>query len=327
MAKVQQAGAAVPVKSHWIHRIQNVVPEQGTFFIVPTSESIMHVPLLFTHICVNKSIALHTLSVREKSLREIKELLESSFLGQSNWYGIWDVELSAKNVVQPLLEYLRMYKGPHTLIVCFSADFIIPIELKKSTVMLPVELTLQQCVELCAELPARICNVQTLQSMIRGETHISLAQFLTFVVYAPVLGRTLVPVFKTQYLPRIVKAEMGSLFTFTDYFWQKNVSVFYVQWSQLKDLYAPQFWLAFWSDQFFRAYCYTYAMKDKQTVLAQQFATRKLSFFYLKTGWQKVNTESLMVLHDMIYRIDYTSKTGGTTDMLEYLYQHWFTYS
>ena len=326
--KDSQLVAASHIKSHWIHRLHSAVPNQGTFFIAPSSEVLAQLPVLFTYICVEKQIILITLSVREKSLREIKELLESSFLGQSNWYGIWDLELAPKNILPQLLDYFMQYQGPHILIVCFSAEFsLLSTELKKASITLPTELSSHQCAELCASLPSRLFNQNTLRLIAQGDTqHVSLMHILATMRYVPVLGRALIPLFKEQYLPRIVKSEAGSLFAFTDFFWQKKASAFYAHWAHIKDFYSPQFWLAFWSDQFFRALCYTNCMRHKESALAQQIAARKLSFFYIKTGWQSVNDELLVTLHDMIYRIDHTSKTGGSTDMLEYIYQRWFIY-
>lgn len=327
-SKDSQPIVASYARSHWIECVHAAVPNQGTFFIAPSSEVLAQLPVLFAYICVEKQITLITLSVREKSLREIKELLESSFLGQSNWYGIWDLEFYAKNMLSQLLEYLMQYRGPHTLIICFSVEFpLLSTELKKVSVALPAELSAHQCVELCASLPSPLFNANTLRLIVQGDMQISLMYLLVSMSYVPVLGRTLIPLFKEQYLPRIVKSEAGSLFTFTDFFWQKKASAFYAHWAHIKDFYSPQFWLAFWSDQFFRAQCYAYCMQHKQSTVAQQIAARKLSFFYIKTGWQSVNSIVLMQLHDMIYRIDHTSKTGGSTDMLEYIYQRWFIHS
>jgi len=91
----------------------------------------------------------------------------------------------------------------------------------------------------------------------------------------------------------------------------------------LKEIYAPHFWLTFWSDQFFRAHCYVACMCAGHTAIAQQLAARKLSFWFIK-NWRSVDDAKLITLHAMLYQLDYTAKTGGDTELLEHVYQQWF---
>lgn len=292
---------------------------------VHSSEMLAHIPFLFNLLCAAKQISLITLSVREKSLHDIKEILESSFLGKTNWYAIYDLEHHAKNSATLLLNYLLQYTGPHHLIVCYSVEYAHASLLQKQSVELPIELSVQQVTDL--GLPPRICNAQTIQLLLANNTIFSLASFLSTLPYIPVLGKALIPIFQESYLPRLIKAEVGSLFIFTDLFWQRKSTLFYEQWAHLKQMYVPQFWITFWSDQLFRACCYAVAMRAKENAVAQQIAARKLSFWYIKSGWQKTDVNVLAALHDMLYAIDYRSKTGGDAEMIEYIYQRWFNRS
>ncbi len=294
-------------------------------FAAHSSELLMHVSLLFNALCNAKQIPLITLSVREKSLHDIKEILESSFLGQNNWYAIYDLEQHAKNSATTLLNYLLQYTGPHRIIVCYSAESAHAGLLQKQSIELPVELSVQQVADF--GLPTRVCNIQTIQLLLAKNNLFSLASFLSALPYVPVLGKLLVPSFQEQYLPRLVKTEVGSLFTFTDLFWQRKSTAFYEQWAHLKQIYVPQFWITFWSDQLFRASCYAVSMRAKENAVAQQIAARKLSFWYIKSGWQNIDANLLATLHDLLYTIDYRSKTGGDTEMIEYIYQRWFNRS
>ncbi len=324
MVRVSQ-GAHPLIQSHWIKHIDVHLASGASFFIAPSLEAMAFIPMLFNYICAEKKISLITLSVREKSMRDMKEILESTFLGQAHWYGIWDLELVSKNTISTFVDYLMQYKGPHILIICSSADSSFMAEIKKSAFVVPTELSTQQVAGLSTVLPPRLFNAPTLQLIATRDASVPFVSLLAAMPYIPVLGRALIPLFKEQYLPRLIKSDMGSLFAFTDLLWQRKIAAFYAYWAEIRGLYAPQFWLSFWSDQFFRAYAYSYCMKRKETALAQQVAARKLSFIYIKSTWQSVPLDLLITVHEMIYRIDYSSKSGGTTDMIEYIYQRWFT--
>lgn len=295
------------------------------FFAAPDPELLIQLPHFFNLVCSIKKIFLVTLSVREKSLNEIKEILESSFLGQSKWYAVYDLEYHAKSSMTQLLNYFLSYTGPHHLIVSYALTSLHTDLLQKKSAFLPVELSVQQLVDL--GLPTRLCNIQTVQLLLAKNNLFSLASFLSVLPYVPILGKALIPSFQESYLPRLVKTDVGSLFTFTDLFWQRKSSAFYAQWAHLKHVYVSQFWITFWSDQFFRACCYVATMRAQEHAVAQQIAARKLSFWYIKSGWQKSDIDLLITLHDMLYRIDYRSKTGGDTEMIEYIYQCWFNRS
>jgi hypothetical protein len=311
--------------STWIKKLTSQNSDASVFCCVaPSSETLMHLPALFSAVRSAAQQPIINLAVREKSLRDIKAILETSFLGSTNWYGIYDLEQCSKQDAAALGAYLMQYRGPHTLIVCFSDSFAAPVELKKKALAIPAELSKQQIAELCSNISSRNDYAARMQLLAQKNGQLSLEQFLISLSYTPVMTQSMIPAFKVQYLPRLINADAGSLFAFTDLLWQKKRPEFYATWARFQHLYTPHFWISFWSDQFFRAACYAHAMRTNDTTVANSLAARKLSFFYIKTGWRPANVDLLISLHDVLYRIDYLSKTGSTTDMIEYVYQQWF---
>jgi hypothetical protein len=313
--------------STWIKKLTSQNTDASVFYcLAPSAETLMHLPMLFGAVRSAAQQPIINLAVREKSLRNIKAILETSFLGSTNWYGIYDLEQCSKQDAAALCTYLMQYRGPHTLIICFTADFSVPAELKKKALVIPSELSGAQIAELCSTilLPSGRNYTEVMQSLANKSGQISLEQFLVSLPYAPMVNKFTAVAFKVQYLPRLINADAGSLFAFTDLLWQKKRPEFYATWARFQNLYTPHFWISFWSDQFFRAACYAQAMHKNDTTVANSLAARKLSFFYIKTGWRSANVDLLISLHDALYRIDYLSKTGSTTDMIEYVYQQWF---
>jgi hypothetical protein len=119
----------------------------------------------------------------------------------------------------------------------------------------------------------------------------------------------------------------STLFTLADLFWRGDVKQFYMQWSQLQPLYGDQFWIAFWSENFFKAHAYHYAMHQHNQSLAQAIGARRLSFFFMKQGWRMVHAALLEELHGIVYEIDYLLKSGSISgsNLFEHLYTRWFT--
>src|ERR1700722_2459262 len=121
MAHGSQAGVAAQAsQSHWITALTISQSKPVQIFIIPSDEALMQVPSFFGALCAAQKILLTTLSVREKTLHDVKELLESSFLGQTACYGIWDLEQCNKQLLPQLLTYFTQYQGPHTLIIAVS---------------------------------------------------------------------------------------------------------------------------------------------------------------------------------------------------------------
>ena len=71
------------------------------------------------------------------------------------------------------------------------------------------------------------------------------------------------------------------------------------------------FWVSFWSDQFFKAYCYIF--QKQQGKIVSKYETYGLPFSFLRFDWKKHNLESLQQCHQRIYHVDTVLKTGGNT--------------
>lgn len=308
----------------WFELLHTSAQPRLTLLMVATSELSVQMPAILRATAAHRQLRMLMLAIRDKSLNEIKEILENSFLGTYFLYCIWDIEQFPKNTLSALTTYLMQYSGPHYIVILCSSDVGLSSAWHQYTITLPSVLSPQQFAHFCALWHPQVAQLTHNAPLYLNNNQIALNQFAIALPYIPVLGKSLMVLFKERYMPRLMKPDGGSLFAFTDLFWQKNASLFYKQWALLKELYTDQFWIVFWSEQFFRASMYVHCMQHHESQLAQQLAARKLSFMYSKKIWHATDTQLLRTLHNMLYSIDYTSKSGGTATMIEYVYALWF---
>lgn len=308
----------------WFASLNSAAHQRVTLIAVPSPELMVQMPSLVKAAAALRQMACLNLPIRDKSLNEIKEILENSFLGNYFLYCIWDLEQFPKNAVTALASYLAQYTGPHYIVLISVVGSPFSSAFARQTIAFPAALSPQQFTRFCTLWHTAPAVLQQSIALYTENNQVVLNQFAVALPYIPVLGKSLLPAFKKTYMPRLMKLDSGSLFAFTDLFWQKNPALFYKQWILLKELYADHFWITFWSEQFFRAYAFTYCMEQHESQAAQQIATRKLSFVYSKKSWHTVDSALIRTLHCKLYTIDYNAKNGGTVAMIEHIYATWF---
>lgn len=309
----------------WIESFEKKIEHSVTLIVIPSVDILHIIQHMVKKALEIRGISLSSVSLRDHSVEEVKKNLAASFLGQQLFYWLYDLENIPKQALANIFNYLMSYNGPHVIIMASFAESIVVPEWHGYSVRFPADMNKEEIKAFCATWYKGDAIHKNIEHFFTGYTHVPFNHFASAFPYIRLLGRTLVHDFEKKYLPRILATDAISLFSFMDLFWHKNIRSFYEQWNRVKLLYGNQFWIAFWSEQLFRAYCYAECMKNGHTTIAQQISARKLTFFYIKTAWKTSDTLLLKELHDHVYTLDYVSKNGGIGEMLEYIYMKWFS--
>jgi hypothetical protein len=140
-----------------------------------------------------------------------------------------------------------------------------------------------------------------------GQT-LTLSHAMILMPYVPVLGKGSEQ-FLHAWLPHMLQPTV-SLFTLAQYLFARDGRNFYVIWSRIKELYEPEFWLAYWSDQLWKACHFVAAMRNHETQDAAIFA-KGLPFSFTRSGWRGYSANFFASLIEMLYEYDRCSKQGG----------------
>ena len=238
--------------------------------------------------------------------------LEVSFLGSSSYYWLRKITLDAKNR-KKVYEYLSTYVGPHTIFIFVDAKDTLPTH---NGLEINLDLKNKQLVEGIAKLlPAgnHYRVVQFIKKSLQICGQLSIDQICTLMQYGTLVRD--VDRFNSEWLHKIVYSDQ-SLFELSKHFLFRDSASFYKAWVKVCDSYAPQFWIAFFSEQLFRAYYFIMYQKENNYRLAKQVSFR-LPFDFTKSGWRYMDLSVLKKSHNLLYQVDYQLKNGGSDIWLD----------
>ena len=130
--------------------------------------------------------------------------------------------------------------------------------------------------------------------------------------------------FIDQYLPELIKPEL-SLFKLAELFFARSINQFFSMWATIVPTYPDQFWVAFWSDQLFRAYCYKQAVNAQAPYETIKQASARLPFSFTGKDHRGVALEKLQHAHDALTQVDYNFKNGASSIVnFTLLFVKWF---
>lgn len=266
---------------------------------------------------VNSSSIISQPMVTENSGQQMAGL-QSTFLGQQSVYWLHaDSSLGKKS--DDWYTFLAGYRGPNALIFATTNP---AIKKGKSwiTIACPVEVDARLFKELAPLFHGRMPT--SFASQIFNEVRtVPLDSAFMLYQYGTLIGKNSSE-FITDWLPKIAVPQQ-SLFTLSQALFSRNISLFFAQWKAVRDLYPLQFWLTFWSEQIWRAYCYVRLQKAGKIADAKKIGYR-LPFSFLQKDWRSHTLEHLLATHQLIYDIDYQVKQGGSEDTVDLLYHRFF---
>jgi hypothetical protein len=123
-------------------------------------------------------------------------------------------------------------------------------------------------------------------------------------------------------LPEYLSQIIGSrpiLNQLSNFFFARQQTAFFSLWSELESKYSDMFWIAFWSDQAWRAFHVVECLNNKNFVRAKQLSYG-LPFGFINKYWTGFNQDYLHSLYEDLYEIDCSIKKGSSFYSLDLFY-------
>jgi len=281
-------------------------------------------PLIFFSFFVQRLKSLLDIEVQSLDLSTepeavIKSKLETSFLGLKTFYWLHDIgSLKAKPRAQ-WMQYLKKYAGPN--IVAFFAGSAVRATFKEGATIIQVDDAVDKRNFLLLvkflDWPLSKSFEKVIDTLFRAHPHLPLDQACMLMHYALLIGGGYKE-FEKFWLDKIVVPQK-SLFTLSQYFFDKNPKRFFELWSKISGDYPEQFWIVFWSEQLWRA-CNVVKFLKKRDFAQAKSVSFRLPFSFLQRSWRKFSQLELQNAHEFIYSIDYSLKNGGKPFSLDLFY-------
>jgi hypothetical protein len=156
-------------------------------------------------------------------------------------------------------------------------------------------------------------KLELIKKVFVGGRKLSLDNVLSMFDYLELSGKT-----SYKMLPEFLDSMFGSesnLFALTDLFFEKKPRKFYELWDKVEGKFAPQFWIAFWSRQLFKAASFVQVASSNPT--EAKALGRGLSWKFVRDGWKSYPLKSLSVRICNLYELDMALKFGSGAERFE----------
>ena len=315
--------------SHFLEQF-NVAPQSSSslldyhviYFRGKATYPLLFLSSLFSYLKKQDHYAIESIDVQKHEHGMIKARLAMRFLGNQVIYwlrGLHNLDSKSKRT---WLTYLSSYQGPNTVLFFSTQEFKPSSVQNVQIIEVPDEISLQEVYVLLAvfkndgienRLKFLINHVSCSHERVSLDTACMLVQYACIV--------SNMRAFCDTWLAHIVLPKT-SLFLLSQYFFAKKAQLFFTQLHKMTAQYSEPFWIAFWSDQLWRASMYTMLMKQKNSVEAQKVRF-KLPFSFINYDWRRYEVAQLDAAHQFIYDIDYRFKNGSTF-ALDLFYSRFF---
>ena len=242
--------------------------------------------------------------------------LQQSFLGESIlfWCALGAVGTKPNKGVQRVIDFLKTYQGPHTLVIHGDAEQAVQWGLaQRGVVDARVPMT-----ALGAIAPLfgfeRSTKVVDLLPHFSSKTLITLDEavhFLWHAGYVPLRQ----PEASAAFLGRLLPQEV-SLSQLSELFLKKDWPAFLRVWQELEPFYGEVFWISFFSEQLWRAYWVCTYLRRGQQTKARSIGYR-LPAGFMQGGWRFMRLEALFEAYECAAFFDSRFKRGAIAGVHE----------
>jgi len=285
-------------------------------------------PLIFFSFLLKKlkeivPFEIEIINLDSKDLLGIKSKLSTTFLGQKKLYWLEDISsLKAKERAK-WVEYIKQYNGPNLL--GFFSDESIKLGKKKNVLVAQIDNFVDQKIFLkMVEFSSKLLTkslAKIFSSFFTSHKKITLDTSCMLMNYSFLVGRQHKE-FCEKWLNKIITPEK-SLFTLSQYFFDRNPKRFLQLWDDVKDDYSDQFWVTFWSEQVWRSCNVLQFIKARNMPEARKVSFR-LPFSFMQRSWRNFSIDELKNAHKFLYSIDYSLKNGGDPFSLDLFFSRFF---
>lgn len=250
-------------------------------------------------------------------------LLQQTILGQASffWLGALEENFSQKQK-EVLLQGLGGYTGANR--IAFFAEEL-PANASLPSFQLPVDISLSDAILLAQLFNPKVLDsahkIAALKSLFQQANQISLNLFVGILDSFELVQAKQLEILLRYLAPTLpLSAELSEL---SQLFFKKD-KLFFKKWTVLSEEYPPVFWLAFWGDQWWRAFHVVSLAQKKNIILAKKMAF-KLPYSFINKDWQSYEPAYFQLLLKKLYTIDYKIKRGYTFCFFDHLYAlHFF---
>lgn len=268
----------------------------------------------------NKALVVCDIATHERAALE--GALSMSFLGGSSTYVIYAGAESNGKFDTQFLDFLKMYTGPHRVIVFTKPDQALPeskpaqgdAALSTPRVTIPESVDRATYAALYTFLRAgEVGDPKFIQQLfgraeLGASATVPLERACVLISYQAVLGKNHEQFF-TQWFDKICEPKR-SLFTMSQYLFAQDKARFYALWLPIKDDYAQEFWVAFFAEQIWQALSFVAARQAG----AQPQQGNRLPFSFAQRDWKRHTVPHLSQAFDLLYRIDHSNKNGALNE-------------
>jgi len=303
-------------EAHWMSQ-HSVIAFKGA-----NSYPLLFFSLLCSRFKESGSTMVEIIDVSGQENSHTLAALQTSFLGMPTFYWLKNLSELDEKKRTFWIHYLSSYQGPNTVAFFINEATSFQVKHDHLEVSISDVIDQQSFINLtsffCVKTPIASASIKRI--FVHHDT-IPLDTACLLMQYAIVLGGNM-DLFVCQWLDKIVTPER-SLFTLSAALFAKKSEPFFKLWSGIHDDYADVFWVAFWSEQLWRAHHFVALSQLKQFEQAKKIGAR-LPFSFLQRDWKLHKPERLKAAHDAIYAIDCSLKNGGSAISLDLFYSKFF---
>jgi len=281
-------------------------------------------PLLFFSFVMKKfkdilSFDVETINLERQEKTAIKAKLSTTFLGQKKLYWLEDISALKSKDRQLWSAYLKNYTGPN--VAAFFSNESLKVKPAGKTITVQIDDFVDQkmlvkLVGICAK-PISKSFLKVILSLFDMHKNLTLDLVCMLMNYGFLVGRKYKE-FSDTWVHKIISPQK-SLFTLSQYFFDKNPKMFFKLWLAIKEDFPETFWVVFWSEQVWRACNVVKYMQNRQMADARKISYR-LPFAFMQRSWRKFTPDELVNAHNFLYSVDFSLKNGGASFSLDLFY-------
>lgn len=285
---------------------------------------------LFFDFLWNKLYTCAVLPCPKKSLNcdaiklSYQSILGQSVLGMSNFYWLGEVAESGKK--DKFVEYILNYQGPNVI------SFFTTSDLKNNKNNLEIvdinsNINLKEFNLFSSFLGIKLSvkKVAVINKIFGQHEILTLDAACMLINYLELVGQSFISELP-DYLTQIIgtRADLNQL---SNFFFSGQQDSFFILWSELEAKYPDVFWIAFWSDQIWRAFHVVEYLNNRDFVKAKQMSYG-LPFSFINKYYTGFKNYYLHELYQNLYKIDCAIKNGSNFYSLDHFYlQHYLVMS
>lgn len=249
-------------------------------------------------------------------------LLQQTILGQASFFWLGDIEEGfATKQKETFLNGLNGYSGENR-IVFFAHE--IPTKTTLAPLTLPSDIEINEGIALATIFAPKVIENSfkraILERLFKQNAQLPLNLFMNILDNLDLIQTKHLETFYTYLSPLLpLTAELSNL---SQAFFKRDLN-FFKMWSILSSQYPPIFWVAFWNDQWWRAFHLVSFARQKNIVLAKKMGF-KLPYSFINKDWENYQPTYFRALLAQLYTIDYNIKRGHSFCFFDYLYAQHF---